>query len=80
MMGNNTDLNEEQLAAKLRQHGSILLDLKVSWSGVLPLLLAAYADGTEKGRRMALEDLTRMAKIADAYVAEHKDDGDVPTG
>jgi hypothetical protein len=39
---------------------------------VLPIFIAVLQDGTEKGRAEARIELARMAKLADAYVAEHK--------
>jgi hypothetical protein len=54
---------------------SEMIDLTPSWQGVLRLLLTAYTDGSAKGSRMALEELVRMAELADLYVAEHKGKG-----
>lgn len=48
------------------------VDLTPTWAGMLPALLAAYRDGTPKGQRIAYEELTRMAGIADAYIASQK--------
>lgn len=42
------------------------VDLTPTWSGVLPALLWAYMSGTDTGKRLALEELQRMAKIADS--------------
>ena len=41
------------------------IDITPTWEAVLPLLLAAFEDGTPEGRRMAREELRRMASIAD---------------
>ena len=49
------------------------VDITPSWSGVLRLLLTVYADGNDAGRRSALKELTRMAELADAYVASQKE-------
>lgn len=48
------------------------IDLTPSWEGILPGLLAAYASGGFEARKIAEEELTRMARIADAYVAVKK--------
>lgn len=40
------------------------INLTPSWESILPLLLESAA----KGNQDAIEELTRMAKIADAYV------------
>lgn len=47
----------------VRQAGTI--DLTPTWRGILPALLAAMTDGTAEGRRIAREELTRMAALAD---------------
>lgn len=43
-----------------------------TWEGLMPLYLMAYENGASDGRRAALKELQRMAKIADAYVASEK--------
>jgi hypothetical protein len=48
------------------------IDMTPTWQDILPLLLAAYEDGTPKGRAIASEELIRMAQSADAYVAMQK--------
>jgi hypothetical protein len=49
------------------------VDITPTWRGILPAILAALTDGTAEGRKIAREELVRMADIADAYVAEHKE-------
>ncbi|HDZ73513.1 MAG TPA: hypothetical protein ENH55_12240 [Aurantimonas coralicida] len=41
------------------------ISLGLTWQGVLPMLLAALVDGTDEGKRIAREELARMAKAAD---------------
>lgn len=41
------------------------IDLTPTWAGILPLLLAGVTDGTDTGRRIAKEELARMAALAD---------------
>jgi len=48
------------------------IDLTPTWAGVLPLLLVAFTDGTDESKKMAKEELLRMAKAADAYNASVK--------
>lgn len=48
------------------------IDLTPSWEGILPGLLAAYASGGFEARKIAEEEMSRMARIADAYVAKCK--------
>lgn len=45
------------------------IDMTPTWLGVLPGLLAAVANGeTVEARRMAEQELRRMASLADRYV------------
>jgi hypothetical protein len=48
------------------------IDMTPTWHGILPMLLTGWTDGNATGRKIALEELQRMARLADAYVAEHK--------
>ena len=48
------------------------VDMSPSWVGVLPIYLAALADGSVSARAAAREELERMARLADAYVASTK--------
>lgn len=41
------------------------IDLTPTWRYMLPLLLEAYTNGSDKGRAMALEELQRLCDIAD---------------
>lgn len=43
-----------------------------TWEAVLPIFLMAYENGENKGRAAALEELQRMALLADLYVAAKK--------
>lgn len=45
------------------------IEIKATWAGILPMLLAIYEDGeTAKARADALGELQRMARTADSYV------------
>lgn len=48
------------------------IDITPTWEGALPLYLMAYENGEGKGRAVALEELQRMAKLADLYLASKK--------
>jgi hypothetical protein len=48
-----------------------IIDCTPTWAGILPMLLAGL-EGSPTGRRMALEELTRMARLADLYVKSQK--------
>jgi hypothetical protein len=48
------------------------VDITPSWSGILPLLLAAYENGSFQGKAEAIIELKRMAKLADQWVAHEK--------
>lgn len=51
---------------------SFTIDMTPSWAGVLPIYLMALHDGSLEAQRGAREELTRMAGLADAYVAIQK--------
>lgn len=48
------------------------IDLTPTWRAILPILILALTDGTETGRKIAREELARMADAADAYNKETK--------
>ena len=51
------------------------IDLTPTWEGILPALLRLYAAGTPPwtpAQRDAIEELTKMAQLADKYVAQVK--------
>lgn len=48
------------------------IDMTPTWEGLLPGLLLAIENGTAEGRRIAREELARMAQVADLYVASRK--------
>lgn len=49
-----------------------------TWSGVLPILIAALQDGTDQGRDLATKELRRMAKAADSWNARDRAPADAP--
>lgn len=42
------------------------VSITMGWRACLPMLLAVYTDGNVEGRKYALEELARMATIADS--------------
>lgn len=50
------------------------IDLTPTWSAILPVLLEGYEQASPDGRRIALEELQRMASLADRYAASVKED------
>lgn len=47
------------------------IDLTPTWSDALQIYLRAILDGNGKGRAAALEEVNKMATIADAYVEQN---------
>ncbi len=47
-------------------------DITPTWSGILPVLAAALQNGTAEGQRMAMEELKRMAQLADPHAQNIK--------
>jgi tryptophanase len=50
------------------------IDVTPTWESILPILLMTIENGTSRGRKVAIEELTRMAQIADKYVALSKEE------
>jgi len=48
------------------------IEIKPTWSGVLPALLAAIELGTDKGRSEAAAQLLRMARMADLLAPSYE--------
>lgn len=48
------------------------IDATPTWAGILPMLRAAVENGTAEGRRIAWEELARMAEAADKWNASAK--------
>lgn len=46
-----------------------MIDITPQWIGVLPIMIMAIENGTPEGRKIAIEELQRMAALADKYVA-----------
>lgn len=44
------------------------IDITPTWEAILPSLIAVIQDGNGDGKRLAIEELRRMATIADKYV------------
>jgi len=49
------------------------VDATPTWEGILPLYIAGIESGTFEGIKNATEELYRMARLADLYVAAEKD-------
>lgn len=46
------------------------VDITPSWEGVLPIYLAVIENSSSPhARKVAMDELRRMAKLADAYIA-----------
>ena len=50
------------------------IDAAPTWEAILPILTEAVENGNEKGRKIAKEELLRMAQTADSYNALVKKD------
>lgn len=48
------------------------IDMTPTWSGILPGLIAMLQNGTYESKKTATEELTKMAKLADQQVSQHK--------
>lgn len=48
------------------------IDMTPTWAGIMPGLFAVLEDGTEIGKKLAREELMRLAKSMDAVNAQSK--------
>lgn len=48
------------------------IDLTPTWVSLIPYFVAAIENGTDEGRRIAIDELKRLAAFADAKIAEDK--------
>lgn len=51
------------------------IDMTPTWEAVLPIYLTSLMHGKFEGKRAAEEELRRMAKLADLYIAHLKEEG-----
>lgn len=54
------------------------IDCTPTWEGILPLLIHGIESGSPTARAAVMEELTRMAKLADRYVAQTKPAEEAP--
>jgi hypothetical protein len=48
------------------------VDMTPTWESMIGVFVALIESGNAQGRKTAIEELTRMAKIADSIVAQSK--------
>ena len=44
------------------------IEIKQTWEGIVAALILILEDGDEQGKKIAREEITRMAKIADLAI------------
>jgi len=49
-----------------RYHPTYRVRVDMTWAATVPILVALIERGTTEGRRAAIDELTRMAKVADS--------------
>lgn len=49
------------------------IDITPTWEQSVNVFVLLIEAGDAKGRALAVEELRRMGRLADAYVAEHKE-------
>ena len=59
-------------AKKLKMQILRTIDLTPTWEGILPIYLRVLMQGTTEGKTIACDELLRMARLADKYVASQK--------
>jgi hypothetical protein len=63
-----TGIHPNSLEMKMK-----FIDATPTWEGILPLYIGGIESGTYEGRKSAMEELYRMARLADMQVAAQKD-------
>lgn len=53
--------------APLAAYRRMTVQIEMNWETTLPLLLTLYRDGNREGKAYALQELKRMAMLADAW-------------
>lgn len=48
------------------------IDVKPTWESMVPIIIALLENSNAQGRATAISEMTRMAQIADAHVAQSK--------
>lgn len=48
------------------------VNITPTWSAIVPVLIAVLEDGTPEGKKMAKEEIQRMAMLLDLINAERK--------
>lgn len=62
------DKAKAQLEGKrVRANKEMTIDLTPTWQAVVPIIEMGLQHGNENGKKIAHEELVRMAKIADLY-------------
>lgn len=54
--------------------------LPQTWAGIMPLMFGVLESGTQKGKEETRKDLTRLAQVCDALIAERKELADKMAG
>jgi hypothetical protein len=49
------------------------IDFTPTWRAIVPIIIAAFQDGTDEAKRLAKLELDTMAEAADRYNASCKD-------
>lgn len=44
------------------------VDVTPTWEGIMPALISMLTDGTDEAKAIAREELTRLARYADAQI------------
>jgi len=68
------ELSENELADVIRTPGrhEFTIDATPTWVSLIPVFVAVIENGSAEGRKIAIEELTRLAKFADEVNAREK--------
>lgn len=49
------------------------IDVTPTWSGILGMLITLIENGSPEGRATAIDEMRKMARLADLYVTSQKE-------
>lgn len=55
---------------KKDKDGTEYIDVTPTWTGILPWLLHVIEEGEEEGRQIAKDEILRLGRVADAFIAQ----------
>lgn len=65
---------ERRIYERIKEMDLTPINVTLTWRGALKMLIVMMDDGTPESKEFALNELDRMARIADMYAEAHNDE------